>query len=378
MFHFRLFVLESFIGFFMPNVCCCVPGLIFHRLPKEEKIFDSWLRLIRDENLDPTTRDIKRICGMHFHGCNKSYPQLLQINTYPTFFPWKKSWDKIVQNYRSCKPSASETEISTAKEVNATLGKHVYGENELMATLVAAKPELSLAYIKASHNKTVSASSTCNHHQSVCHSTSSSPVITTSSSQPSCSYYTFTFLLHKNSNTPKEIAQCLKSGRFDNETLKQVCLKTVKYAVNCTEIIDSLNEMRSIERFGLQRFQGSDDEIRFWTGMYSYKSLTILYSMFEKHVLRIHYIGSGYSHTKSPESDKCGPKRLIQPMDELFLTLMRLKLGSLEQDLAERFRVSKSQVSRITNTWIDLLYRGFKSVDIWAPLFENGFNLTLG
>ena len=119
------------------------------------------------------------------------------------------------------------------------------------------------------------------------------------------------------------------------------------------------NEMRSSERFGLQRFQGSDDEIRFWTGMYSYKSLTILYSMFEKHVLKIHYIGSSYSHAKSPELDKCGPKRSIQPMDELFLTLMRLKLGSFEQDLAERFRVSESQVSRITNTWIDLLYRGF-------------------
>ena len=166
-----------FIVFFMPNVCCCVPdcfannrkysGLIFHRLPKKEKIFASWPRLIRDENLDPTTRDNKRICGMHFHGGNRSHPQLLQINTYPTFFPWKKSWDTIVQNYRSCKPSASETEISAAKEVNATLGKHVYGEDELMATLVAAKPELSFAYIKASHNKTVSASSACNHHHSV-------------------------------------------------------------------------------------------------------------------------------------------------------------------------------------------------------------------
>ena len=62
MFHFCLFVLESFIGFFMPNVCCCVhdcfannrkyPGLIFHRLPKEEKIFASWLRLIRDRALE--------------------------------------------------------------------------------------------------------------------------------------------------------------------------------------------------------------------------------------------------------------------------------------------------------------------------------------
>ena len=87
MFHFCLFVLESFIGFFMPNVCCCVPdcfannrkypGLIFHRLPKEEKIFDSWLRLIRDENLDPTTRDNMRICGMHFHGGSKSHPRVL-------------------------------------------------------------------------------------------------------------------------------------------------------------------------------------------------------------------------------------------------------------------------------------------------------------
>ncbi|XP_062620141.1 uncharacterized protein LOC134281722 [Saccostrea cucullata] len=54
-----------------------------------------------------------------------------------------------------------------------------------------------------------------------------------------------------------------------------------------------------------------------------------------------------------------GPKRKLSPEDELFLTLVRLRLGLLHTDLAYRFGVSVSTVNEITSTWIQFLYLQF-------------------
>ena len=48
--------------------------------------------------------------------------------------------------------------------------------------------------------------------------------------------------------------------------------------------------------------------------------------------------------------------------NELFLTLMRLRLGLLHQDLAHRFKTNTRQVSTIILTWIQLLYKQFGTI----------------
>ena len=45
--------------------------------------------------------------------------------------------------------------------------------------------------------------------------------------------------------------------------------------------------------------------------------------------------------------------------------LCRLRLGLYEQDLAYRFGVSQTTVSRVCSTWINLCYCKFKEVPIW-------------
>ena len=54
-------------------------------------------------------------------------------------------------------------------------------------------------------------------------------------------------------------------------------------------------------------------------------------------------------------------------MEEFFLVLTRLRLGLCEQDIAYRFGISQSTVSRIFNTWINLLHLQFKEIPIWPP-----------
>ncbi|VDI15694.1 Hypothetical predicted protein [Mytilus galloprovincialis] len=57
------------------------------------------------------------------------------------------------------------------------------------------------------------------------------------------------------------------------------------------------------------------------------------------------------SHKKRP-----GPKQKMTPMNELFMTLIRIRQGLLLEDLSYRFGVSKTTVSRVVLTWIQFLY----------------------
>ena len=51
--------------------------------------------------------------------------------------------------------------------------------------------------------------------------------------------------------------------------------------------------------------------------------------------------------------------------DQLFLFMIRLRLGLLETDLGVRFNISTSTVSRITLTWANFLYTMLGQVPIW-------------
>ena len=56
---------------------------------------------------------------------------------------------------------------------------------------------------------------------------------------------------------------------------------------------------------------------------------------------------------------------MLQPIDELFLVLTRLRLGLFERDLGHRFNISVSTVSDILITWINFLYVEMGSWPLW-------------
>ena len=54
-------------------------------------------------------------------------------------------------------------------------------------------------------------------------------------------------------------------------------------------------------------------------------------------------------------------------LSNFFLTLVRLHQGLFKRDLSNRFSISQSSVSRITATWINLLYHSLKSLERYPP-----------
>ena len=80
----------------------------------------------------------------------------------------------------------------------------------------------------------------------------------------------------------------------------------------------------------------------------------------------LNYWGSDYAKVQLPDIEKKGQKRFLEPDDELFLTLCRLRVNMREKVLAHNYNISVSQVSRIFATWLDLLFSRLIQLLVWA------------
>jgi len=105
--------------------------------------------------------------------------------------------------------------------------------------------------------------------------------------------------------------------------------------------------------------QDSDENVMFYTGFPSFLSLMLIFNQLKSKASSMCYWkGGNSSQTKNYQvngTKKPGPKRKLRLIDEFLLVFMRLRLGLLEEDLAQRFKVSKSTISSIWRTWIRLL-----------------------
>ncbi|XP_065186055.1 uncharacterized protein LOC135816882 [Sycon ciliatum] len=70
---------------------------------------------------------------------------------------------------------------------------------------------------------------------------------------------------------------------------------------------------------------------------------------------------------RSQEGQKRGPKPKLSLVDQFLLVTMRLRLGLGEVDLAFRFEISQSTVSRLVTSWVSLMYHKFKQLPVWLP-----------
>ena len=115
--------------------------------------------------------------------------------------------------------------------------------------------------------------------------------------------------------------------------------------------------------FRLSSIKDDDAKIAFYTGFSTFSCLKGFFKFLEPAASCLIYSKKQEESCAQTgeESKRCYP-RSLPPIEEMFLTLVRLHLGLLEQHLAYRFNISQSTVSRITCTWINVLYLKLKEI----------------
>ena len=107
--------------------------------------------------------------------------------------------------------------------------------------------------------------------------------------------------------------------------------------------------LKAKQPFRLRNISADDTKVRFYTGFSSMAALMVCFNFLGPSVNTLNY-WSSTSASGAPEhqiKSTKGRPRLLSPLEEFFLVLVRLRLGLFEQDLAYRFGISQSTVSRI-------------------------------
>lgn len=106
-----------------------------------------------------------------------------------------------------------------------------------------------------------------------------------------------------------------------------------------------LRKRLDADTFSVRIIEGNDHLTKFYTGLPTWVVSLHLYMFL------------------SPFRSQ--PKALSL-MDEFLITLMRLQLNLMLEDLAYRLRVSSSTASRIFHKWLDLMYVRLKFLVTWS------------
>ncbi|KAM4741348.1 uncharacterized protein FYW61_002859 [Anableps anableps] len=143
-----------------------------------------------------------------------------------------------------------------------------------------------------------------------------------------------------------------------------------KYVKNLSK---EIWELLSQQEFGLQRFAGSDEDIRFYTRFPSYKHLMAFWFLIEPWSHKMVRMSRAKKAAKRDEdmiSPPSSKRQQLQPVDEFFLFLVFLSVGLKERDLAVRFNIHQSTVSHIIAMWTSFLFTALGSQCIWLTRQE--------
>ena len=112
-----------------------------------------------------------------------------------------------------------------------------------------------------------------------------------------------------------------------------------------------------------------DHLVKVYTGLPSYACFTWLFSQVETKAQSMQYYSGTKAHSEKMYQtelyNKPGASRTASQKNEMLMTLMRLRLDLLLDDLAFRFEVSSTCVSRILSTWIPFLGFELKPLIAW-------------
>ncbi|KAM7287887.1 uncharacterized protein ISCGN_031578 [Ixodes scapularis] len=156
----------------------------------------------------------------------------------------------------------------------------------------------------------------------------------------------------------EELASANEKLRKDNDRLQKENEALRKKVAHLEEMYDKAEEVIDatipFQNFTLTAVQQDPKKLAFYTGFDSLERFLAFYK----------FVQAGYEAHKESQ----GPQRrspYLSMDDQLLLVLSRLRVGLLEQDLAYRFRIHISTVSRVWTFWIGYLADYLAQLNYW-------------
>ena len=114
----------------------------------------------------------------------------------------------------------------------------------------------------------------------------------------------------------------------------------------------------------LEQVRLDDRKFQFWTGFPNYETFTALFHYLEGvgAIGRMRHWRGSEMCSKDPYPKKAARIAKLTPEEELFMVLVRLRVGLTVTDLSLRFGISESSVSKIFTSWINLLFFHLKDL----------------
>ena len=282
---------------------CCVPlctnnfrnssGLTFYRIPKEKSIRREYVRLIRNENLKLESNST-RVCSAHWSGGKK-----LSRNHLPSIFPWSK--EKTERRILS--RTESITNVSSKKR-----------RVDVFTTEMDEGPLQNI--------------------ENCMQDADSIPA-------PSFS----------DAETQTEMTgELLDRIEAELNEIRDEKEKVVKERDELIKESKRLQHLMENPKFDISKFKDRDEDIEFYTGLPHWDALLLLYDLVHDKAQCLNY--GNYKKKDTVSVQKLGRPRAMTLFEEFVLTLLRLRLGLFQKDLADRFNVSETTVSVVFNTWI--------------------------
>ncbi|XP_077548146.1 uncharacterized protein LOC144160940 [Haemaphysalis longicornis] len=329
---------------------CCVPGcdnntvkspgLSWHKFPNDPALKKVWLKRINRKGPGGkfclwTPKPSHRICGAHF---NKTGRKAYEDKA-PRFFPTKTYPEWAQGPPRRCRVSRQPPcSAVTATPVDRQPQEPVVLPELDVASMVTVGPAVHSTSLPEVREESWKPAQPIDHSYSV-GQVSPQQAVEEKKRQVAA--------LFETSNTLQAEAERLEEEkRLLKDRRRQLEITVAKCQLQSIEKPVPSNQ-KSLE------ILNDPKKLRFYTGFESSQRFILFYT----------FVNEGLA--KFSENGGSGLPTVVHTMDQLTCVLMRLRLGLLEMDLAYRFEISVSSVSRICVFWIEFLAAYLDKVPKW-------------
>lgn len=131
----------------------------------------------------------------------------------------------------------------------------------------------------------------------------------------------------------------------------------IKYLHKRVNTLENENLRLKCQVFSLEVLKLNDEDFQGYTNLPNYgvfKALSDYLLDVTKGNLN-YWRGSQTNHQKTRNTNKPGPDRRLTFEEEFFMILVKLKTGDFNCEIARKFGISESHISKTFSTWINLL-----------------------